>query len=211
MNRTPSLRNKTLIYHNSVELYVLKTYKFRIYPTKFQKTKMERTLDLCRWTYNQTLAYRKNAYEQESKSISKYEINVLLSVWKRDKPELGEVYAQTPQNVQERVDLAFKAFFRRAKAGEEPGYPRFKGRGRYDSFTYPQPEKGGNLVNGMVRLPKVYQNLLINWLILRRASASMVKTRTTKTFTSTPLSRRRTSLFPRMINRQGRLSRGAGR
>ena len=53
------------------------------------------------------------------------------------------------------VDLAFKAFFRRIKAGEESGYPRFRGKGWYDSFTYPQPEKGGNLVNGMVRLPKI--------------------------------------------------------
>ena len=32
--------------------------------------------------------------------------------------------------------MAFKAFFRRVKAGEEPGYPRFKGKGRYDSITY---------------------------------------------------------------------------
>ncbi|WP_273272264.1 helix-turn-helix domain-containing protein, partial [Methanothrix sp.] len=44
---------------------MLKAYKFRIYPTKSQRTKMERTLDLCRWTYNQTLAYRKDAWEKE--------------------------------------------------------------------------------------------------------------------------------------------------
>jgi putative transposase len=36
------------------------------------------------------------------------------------------------------VELAFKAFFRRVKAGEEPGYPRFKGKGQYDSITYSQ-------------------------------------------------------------------------
>jgi putative transposase len=48
------------------------------------------------------------------------------------------VSSQVLQNVAVRVDLAFKAFFRRVKAGEKPGYPRFKGRNRYDSFTYPQ-------------------------------------------------------------------------
>jgi putative transposase len=42
------------------------------------------------------------------------------------------------QNVAVRIDLAFKAFFRRVKAGEKPGYPRFKGKGWYDSITYPQ-------------------------------------------------------------------------
>jgi putative transposase len=42
------------------------------------------------------------------------------------------------QNVSERVELALQAFFRRCKTGENPGYPRFKGSGRYDSFTFPQ-------------------------------------------------------------------------
>ena len=48
------------------------------------------------------------------------------------------VYSQVLQNVQARVDLAFKAFFRRVKAGEKPGYPRFRGVGWYDSFTFKQ-------------------------------------------------------------------------
>lgn len=42
------------------------------------------------------------------------------------------------QDAQERVDLGFKALFRRVKAGETPGYPRFRGKHRYDSWTYPQ-------------------------------------------------------------------------
>jgi putative transposase len=94
---------------------------------------MERTLDLCRWVYNQTLALRKNAWENESKSISKYETNSILPTWKKDKPELKEVFSQVLQNVQARVDLALKAFFRRIKAGEKPGYPRFRDNGRYGS------------------------------------------------------------------------------
>jgi putative transposase len=132
---------------------MLKAYKFRLYPTKSQRTKMERTLDLCCWTYNQTLAYRKNAYEQEGKSVSKYETNNLLPSWKVEKPELNEVFSQVLQNTQERVDLALKAFFRRVKAGEEPGYPRFKGQGWYDSFTYPQ--FGFKLEAGKLRLSKI--------------------------------------------------------
>ncbi len=133
---------------------MLKAYKFRIYPTKSQRTRMERTLDLCRWTYNQTLAYRKNAWEKEGKSISKYETHNLLPAWKSEKPELNEVFSQTLQNVQERVDLALKAFFRRVKTGEKPaGYPRFRGKGWYDSFTYPQ--KGFKLDSGKLYLSKI--------------------------------------------------------
>ena len=115
-----------------------RTYRYRIYPTKSQTTLLERTLEICRLVYNDTLALRKDAWEQEQRSISLYETNKILTQWKRERPELKEVYAQVLQNVQVRVDLAFKSFFRRVKAGKKPGYPRFKGKGRYDSFTYPQ-------------------------------------------------------------------------
>ncbi|HEX9372951.1 MAG TPA: transposase, partial [Roseiflexaceae bacterium] len=56
-----------------------------------------------------------------------------------ERPSLKIVHSQVLQHVQVRVDLAFKAFFRRVKAGEqEVGYPRFKGYGRYDTITYPK-------------------------------------------------------------------------
>lgn len=104
-------------------------YKFRLYPTKPQLTKLERTLELCRLLYNRTLEERKYAWEEEGKTLSKYSLNSLLPEWKNDFPELKEVFSQTLQEVQERVDLAFKHFFRRVKNGENPGYPRFKGKG----------------------------------------------------------------------------------
>ena len=132
---------------------MLKAYKFRLFPTKTQRSKMERTLDLCRWVYNQTLAYRKDAWEKEGRSTSKYETNNLLPNWKVEKPDLNEVFSQVLQNTQERVDLALKGFFRRVKAGEKPGYPRFRGSGWYDSFTYPQ--FGFKQLSGKLRLSKI--------------------------------------------------------
>jgi putative transposase len=64
------------------------------------------------------------------------------------------VHSQVLQNVQERVDLAFKAFFRRVKAkAEDPGYPRFKGYGHYDSFTFKQ--HGFSLDSDRLRLSKI--------------------------------------------------------
>jgi len=132
---------------------MLKALKYRIYPTKAQRSRLNRTLELCRWTYNETLAYRKNLYEAEGKTVSKYDTHKLLPEWKKEKPELNEVYSQVLQNVQERVDLAFKAFFRRVRNGEVPGYPRFKGRGRYDSFAY--PHSGFKIENGKLKVSKI--------------------------------------------------------
>ncbi|AFD00824.1 transposase, IS605 OrfB family, central region [Methanocella conradii HZ254] len=115
-----------------------KVYKFRLYPTKPQLKKLGRTLELCRYVYNKTLETRKKAWEEDGRTLSKYSLNNLLPEWKKEDPELKEVFSQTLQEVQERVDLAFKYFFRRLKNGDNPGYPRFKGKGWYDSFCYPQ-------------------------------------------------------------------------
>jgi len=50
-----------------------KAYRYRLYPSTFQVTLLEQTLEICRWVYNDTLALRKNAWEQEQHSISLYE------------------------------------------------------------------------------------------------------------------------------------------
>lgn len=116
-----------------------KTFKYRIYPTKSQITKLNNQIELSRWVYNKTLEMRKDAYETEHKSLSLYDTNKFLKVWSNgEKPELKEVYSQILQNAQLRVDLAFKSFFKRVKAGMTPGYPRFKGHDRYDSITFKQ-------------------------------------------------------------------------
>lgn len=122
--------------------------------------------------FNQTLAYRKDAWEERQESISLYQTNALLPKWKRERPSLTIVYSQVLQNVQERIDLAFKAFLRRVKAGEKPGYPRFRGKGRYDSLTYPQ--FGFSLEDKSVRIAKVG---LVKVIIHRRLEGK-VKTLT---------------------------------
>lgn len=136
-----------------------KTFKFRLYPTPAQETVMSRTLDECRYVYNQFIAERKSAWESEKRSFSLYEQHIELPAMKRERPSLTSVHSQVLQNVAMRVDLAYKAFFRRCKCGERPGYPRFKGRGRYDSFTYPQYSEIGSAFrlvdNRHVKLAKV--------------------------------------------------------
>lgn len=115
-----------------------KTFKYRLYPIKSQVTVFNNIFESTRFVYNETLALRKNTWEAEQKSVSLYETFNKLIEWKKDNPELNKVQSQVLQNVQLRVDLAFKAFFRRLKNKEDPGYPRFKGKGQYTSITYPQ-------------------------------------------------------------------------
>ena len=133
-----------------------KAYKYRILPTKGQQRILNLMLEECRFVYNQTLAARREVWEQRHESLGLYDTQSLLPAWKAERPSLKTVHSQVLQNVQVRVDLAFKAFFRRVKAGqEEVGYPRFKGFGRYDSITYPQYGNGARLSGRTLILSKI--------------------------------------------------------
>jgi putative transposase len=132
----------------------MRVFRYRLLPTKAQKKALKDTLELCRWTYNETLATRKNAWESEQKNVSYYDVKKMIPEWKKEKPILKNVHSQVLQEVVKRVDLAFQSFFRRVKSGEEKvGYPRFKGYGRYDSFTYTQ--SGFELIENKLCLSKI--------------------------------------------------------
>jgi putative transposase len=124
---------------------MIKSFKYRIFPTRKQKTLLNQQLEDCRWLYNHWLGERKRVYEETGKGIGMYDQQAELPFLKVERPSLVNVHSQVLQNVAVRIELAMKAFFRRVKAGEKPGYPRFKGFGRYDSLTFPQAPSGCKL------------------------------------------------------------------
>lgn len=113
-------------------------YKYRLYPTKKQAEKLQEVLNRSRELYNAALQERRDAYRMAHVSIGYTQQAAQLPEIKEIRPEYADIHSQVLQDVLRRVDKAFKAFFRRVKNGERPGYPRFQGFGRYDSFTYPQ-------------------------------------------------------------------------
>lgn len=116
-----------------------KAYKFRLYPTSNQEQKLFWILARCRELYNAALSERKDAYKYAGKSINYYEQKRALPEIKAEiRKEYNDIYSQVLQDVLLRLNRAFDGFFRRVKNGEGPGYPRFQGRNRYNSFTYPQ-------------------------------------------------------------------------
>jgi putative transposase len=115
-----------------------KAFKYRLYPTRQQERVLLWTLTRCRELYNAALQERRDAYRMAGVSIRCYDqINQLPDI-KQERPEYADIHSQVLQDVLRRVDKAMQGFFRRIKAGQKPGYPRFQGRNRYDSFTYPQ-------------------------------------------------------------------------
>ena len=113
-------------------MIVRKAYQFRLRPTKKQARLLETHLNHCRWLYNELLSQRKVAYEELDLSLTKYQQLMFLPELKLEKPELDQIHSQVLQNVVDRLDKAFQGFFRRCKAGEKPGFPRFRGMHRYN-------------------------------------------------------------------------------
>ena len=132
-----------------------KTFKYKLYPTPEQERALETVLYRCRTLYNVALEERKTAWERCGVSVSYYQQKAELPDLKAGCPEYAEVNAQVLQDVVLRVERAFQAFFRRVQAGEKPGYPRFQGRNRYHSFTYPQYGGGAVVDGGMLSLSKI--------------------------------------------------------
>ncbi len=117
-------------------------FKFRLFPTKGQKSKPNQTLEGCRLTYNLCLQTRIDEYQNNGKTLSLFDTINLAKDWKKNDPIINAVHAHPIQQVCERVHLAFLAFFRRCKAGEKPGFPRFKSEERYKSFTFTNSDRG---------------------------------------------------------------------
>ena len=133
---------------------MLKTYKYRLYPTRKQTEKLEWTLETCRILYNSCLVDRNRHYEETKKSLSRIDQQKILVQDKKNIEYLKSIHSQVLQDVLFRVEKAYKNFFRRLKdKSGKAGYPRFKNQGRYDSITYTQ--SGFEIIDGKLKLSKI--------------------------------------------------------
>jgi putative transposase len=132
----------------------LKTYRYRIFPSRAQTTRMNGTLALLCELYNAGLQERREAYRLERKTIRYFDQQNQLPEIKEIRAELKEIHSQVLQDVLRRLDKAFQNFFRRVRERNgKAGFPRFKSRKRYDSFTYTQ--SGFALKGEKLRLSKI--------------------------------------------------------
>ena len=129
-------------------------YKFRIYPNKQQSATLDLTLEACRHLWNNALEDRKVNWKLNGINRSYEDQAAILTGEKKRYAELYSVHAHVLQDVLRRLKKAFDNFFRRVTAHEkEKGYPRFKAKGRYNSFTY--PESGFTLNGSRLTLSKI--------------------------------------------------------
>lgn len=119
----------------------MKTVVAKLYFTQRQEAQAVRFLDVGRWVYNRSLEHRIKAYKRRGESIYYKKQQLLLTRWRSRMDFLRSVPAQIERDALRRVERGFKAFFRRLKSGDKPGFPRFKCRDRWHSFEVLQPGK----------------------------------------------------------------------
>jgi len=105
---------------------MIRTYQFRCRPTRAQSAWVDNALRLVREFYNAALQERRDAYTKAGKSISFYDQDKSLTEIRRECSEYAALPQRICRSALNDLDLAFKAFFRRCKSGEKPGFPRFK-------------------------------------------------------------------------------------
>ncbi|MBW4677757.1 MAG: transposase [Desmonostoc geniculatum HA4340-LM1] len=148
------------------------TYQYRLRPTKQQIATFESWLELCRRQYNYRLAERFNWWEQNRCDVDHCSI-ISCSIaplkdkpnrWSQQKdladtkalfPEYKELVSHTLQDVIARVDKTFDRWLKGDSKGKKSGRPRFKGRGRYRSLTFPDPIKPEHVQGKFIQLPKI--------------------------------------------------------
>lgn len=138
--------------HSAIQM--LRVYRYRMNPTPAQDAALRWTLTRLRELYNAALQERREAYRLRGKSPSAYAQMKSLTEVRVLRPEYAGIHTHLLQDALTRLDRAYRAFFRRVKAGEAPGFPRFKGRGQYNTFTFKDPKhnNGVRLVSGGKRV-----------------------------------------------------------
>ena len=114
-----------------------KAFLYRLYINKTQSDKLDSLLNIARELYNTALQERRDAWKYQHKSLNYYDQANELKELRREIPEIAQLNYSATQDMLRRLDKSFKAFFRRVKAGEKAGFPRFKGYDRFNSITFP--------------------------------------------------------------------------
>ena len=129
-----------------------RAYKFRIYPTSGQASRMALCLRDHQRMYNAALEERREAWKRRKVSIRYGQQSAQLKDIRAGDPDQGRWSFSSQQATLRRLDKAMAAFYRRRQAGQAPGYPRFKALDRWDSVEWPRDGDGCRWTPGTGRM-----------------------------------------------------------
>jgi putative transposase len=112
------------------------SYRYRLLPARRQHRALEAIVESQRELYNAALEERIDAYRKAGISRTYIDQTKALAQWRREDPEGRALSSNIQRATLKRVDDSFQGFFRRVASGNIPGFPRFRGRARFDGFGF---------------------------------------------------------------------------
>jgi len=165
-----------------VSVTFLRNYRYRLYPFRNQQRILQHQLDIGCDMYNSLLDLKQEIWRETKTSLSKQDLNNIITSLKIDNHRWNDIHSQVLQNVSDRITKAYDSFFRRVKekkAGKKikAGYPRFKKQVRYKSITFPQYGNGCRLISNKKLFVSGFGEIPI---VLSRMPKGKIKTATIK-------------------------------
>ncbi len=141
---------------------MLRTYKYRIYPTETQQAALKDILDIARWLYNHALVYRRKCWNESRRSVFYEEQAAMWREWRNEpglddeENPLRQLNMSAGQQVLRRLDKAYREFLKGKR-----GRPKFKGWRYFNSLNY-KPGDGAAIRNGKLYIQHV-GNITVKW------------------------------------------------
>ena len=112
------------------------TFQYRLLPTKRQHRALEAILESQRQLYNAALEERIGAYRQTGATLTCFDQFRSLTQWRRQDTDASAIPANLQRWTLKQLDAAYLGYFRRLRAGSKPGFPRYRGKGRFHTFGF---------------------------------------------------------------------------
>lgn len=112
------------------------TYRYRLLPTKRQHLALVEICESQRQLYNAALEERIDCHRKTGKGRSYQDQSRALTECRQSLPEMSALPANLQRWTLKRLDDAFAGFFRRIKAKDKAGFPRFRGKSWWTSFGF---------------------------------------------------------------------------
>ena len=146
---------------------MLKSFKYRLYPTNNQKELLEKHFGSTRFIYNLALETKITAYNGNKIILSWFDLQQQLVDLKQEYSWLKEINSQSLQSVILNLDNAYKRFFKTKK-----GFPKFKKKSNKNSFSIPQSV---TVINNKLFIPKFKNGIK---MIINRSHKGVIRNAT---------------------------------
>lgn len=142
---------------------LIRSYRYKLNPTKRQHVALESVLESQRQLYNAALQERIDCYKKTGKGIRYYDQQKSLTEIRLFDTDYSDISACLSRWTLLAIDQTYKGFFRRVKSGQKAGFPRFKTRDRWNTFGFSEMNGVRITKDKKLAIKGIKGKIRVNW------------------------------------------------